>query len=815
MSLHPERRDQTARKGVNPESSTTSTGHRQKANGRAHANGHAAHHAPAPFDEAADPLTGNGYSALALVRKRPVDDDWTRWCRAAPTPDEIAARKGRGRNIGVAMGFNCIAAVDIDTDDPAINAAIRRVVCESTVAKRGQKGRTDFYRSSRPLQSRRFVGKDGEIIAEVLGDGRQSAIPRSIHPDTRQPYDWLTPATLLNTPAADLPPCSDDLGDLLQKELAPFLAPERKPRPQRSGPPPILTKAMHKRQRAWALRKLDACVKDLADKPKPGRNRAVFDLACSMGRFVHHGIITDAELRLPTLAACDTNGLTKENGRHDCEKTVDNGLRYALADVLEDLKDKPRHPGGHARQQQTVEAHEEPPAEPNREKVNSTCLANEDAIANVFAERHAQELRYCHDWGAWLKWDSSRWERERRKLAFHYARQLAREANVAGKATPAKASTAAGVERFAQADPRLATVNESWDQSPWLLATPDGTVDLRTGTLRSADRADFITKRAAIAPAPPGTQTPIWDAFLQDATRGDGNLIGYLRRMAGYCLTGDVSEHALFFIHGDGGNGKGVFINTLTRILDDCAVVASMDTFTASKSDRHPTDLAMLRGARLVTAQETEEGRAWSEVRIKTLTGGDPITARFMRQDFFTFEPTFKLVIAGNHKPNLRSVDTAMRRRFNIIPFTNKPKKPDLQLAEKLEAEWSGILRWCIDGCLAWQKQGLNPPEVVCSATNAYFDEQDLFARWLDECCEIGPNKSDTHAALFKSWKAWAEANGEPAGSSKDFTPRMLKANPKFEMVKHTPGHHGKRGFKGVGLKPIDASNQWQNQHNR
>lgn len=337
------------------------------------------------------------------------------------------------------------------------------------------------------------------------------------------------------------------------------------------------------------------------------------------------------------------------------------------------------------------------------------------------------------------------------------------------------------------------------------------TVELRTGQLRPAQRSDYITKRTAVAAAPPGTPTPIWMKFLKEATGGDEGLINYLQRVAGYCLTGDISEHALFFFYGDGGNGKGVFINTLTRIFGDYAVVASMETFTPSNNDRHPTDIAMLRGARLVSAQETEEGRGWSEVRIKALTGGDPITARFMRQDFFTFEPTFKMMIAGNHKPNLRSVDAAMRRRFNIIPFIYKPTSPDPQLAEKLEAEWPGILRWCIDGCLAWQQQGLNPPAIVREATEAYFEEQDLFARWLVECCDIGPSKSDTHAALFTSWKAWVEANGEPAGSSKDFTARMLKANPAFESVKNTPGKHSKRGFKGVALKSKDTSNQWQN----
>ncbi len=241
---------------------------------------------------------------------------------------------------------------------------------------------------------------------------------------------------------------------------------------------------------------------------------------------------------------------------------------------------------------------------------------------------------------------------------------MARTANADSKATPAKASTAAGVERFAQADPRLATISEDWDRHPYRLATPGGTVDLETGALRTADPSDFITKQTAIAPAPAGTSTPTWTNFLNDATRGNTGLIDYLKRVAGYCCTGDVSEHALFFFYGDGGNGKGVFINTLTKIFGDNASVASMEAFTAAKGDRHPTDLAMLRGARLVTAQETEEGRAWSEVRIKTLTGGDPITARFMKQDFFTYAPTFKLMIAGNHKPNLRSVDGAMRRRF-------------------------------------------------------------------------------------------------------------------------------------------------------
>jgi putative DNA primase/helicase len=426
------------------------------------------------------------------------------------------------------------------------------------------------------------------------------------------------------------------------------------------------------------------------------------------------------------------------------------------------------------------------------------CAANEDAIADRFAEKFKDTLRYCHSWATWLRWDEICWVHDDRKLAFHFAREAAREANVDGKATPAKASTAAGVERFAQADPRLSTVSDDWDRDPFKLATPGGTVNLRTGENGPANPADHITKRTAVAPAPPGTATPRWSKFLHDATKGDADLIAYLRRLLGYCLTGDTSEQMLGFFHGGGGNGKGVLVNTFTAILGDYATVAPMEAFTASKSDRHPTELAMLQGARFVTAQETEEGRGWNEPRIKQLTGGDPITARFMKMDFFTYVPMFKLILVGNNKPNLKSVDDAIRRRFQMVPFIHKPAAPDPKLTEKLRDEWSGILRWAIDGCLDWQRQRLNPPEIVLEATKTYFDDQDSFRVWLDEHCELGPNKADTTAALFASWRGWAARNGDDPGNARGFTARMTKAG--FEPTKHTPGLHGRRGFKGVAL---------------
>ncbi len=433
-------------------------------------------------------------------------------------------------------------------------------------------------------------------------------------------------------------------------------------------------------------------------------------------------------------------------------------------------------------------------------------IVTEDSAAIRFRELYCTSLRYCHDTGAWFEWDGSAWRQNRTQLAFQWARELARDLSENEPAkmryTLSKTSFASGVERFARADPVFAVTSDAWDRDPWLLGTPGGTVDLRTGHLRPADQADDITKLTAVAPLA-DAECPLWLTFLDQAAGSDGELIRFLQQWCGYALTGITREHALVFVYGPGGNGKSVFLNVLTAILAAYARTAAMDTFTASKGDRHPTDMAMLRGARLVTASETEEGHAWAESRIKQLTGGDPVTARFMRQDFFTFTPSFKLTIVGNHQPVLRNVDDAARRRFNIAPFTRKPAKPDRHLEEKLKAEWPGILRWAIKGCLDWQEHGLVRPASVVDATDAYFAEQDLFKQWLADECELdlgNEYKSETTAELFASWTAYAKAAGEPAGSMKSFAPAMRRNG-----VRQKRGNKV-RGWEGIELRSkVDA----------
>jgi putative DNA primase/helicase len=428
-------------------------------------------------------------------------------------------------------------------------------------------------------------------------------------------------------------------------------------------------------------------------------------------------------------------------------------------------------------------------------------VLTEDFAAQRFAERFAGRFRYCHSTGAWFQWDGNVWRRIRTGVPFHEARLLARELarGQEDKVRQAamKTNFASGVERFARVDPMFAVTAEAWDADPLLLGTPAGTVDLRTGILRRSDQADGITKQTAVSPSDTA-DCPLWLKFLADATGGDADLIRFLQQWAGYCLTGLTVEHALLFIYGPGGNGKSVFLNVLTAILMDYAATAAMETFTASRGDKHPTDLAHLRGARLVTASETEEGRPWAESRIKQLTGGDPITARFMRRDFFTFAPTFKLTMVGNHQPVLRNLDEAARRRFNIVPFTRKPDQPDPRLEAKLREERPGILRWMIEGCLDWLRNGLVRPASVTDATQTYFEAQDLFHQWLDDQCEVDPDntyKWERSVDLYASWSAYAKAAGEPPGSLKTFGPAMIRNGLQPYRTNRV------RGYSGIRLR--------------
>jgi putative DNA primase/helicase len=432
--------------------------------------------------------------------------------------------------------------------------------------------------------------------------------------------------------------------------------------------------------------------------------------------------------------------------------------------------------------------------------VDGLDYTTEDGLAMAFTRQFGEDWRYCSSWGKWLVWNGVRWNIDKSLYVHHLSRTVCRAASYKAdtprlKARLASSGTMSAIERIVRTEPRHSATVEEWDADPWLLNTPGGIIDLKRGGIGPHRRDRRMTK---VTTATPKGESPEWANFLENVTGGDKELQLYLQRVVGYCLTGDISTHALFFLYGTGANGKSVFVNVISTILGDYAANAPMDTFMETRSDRHPTDLAGLRGARFVSATETEQGRRWNESKIKAITGGDLVTARLMHQDFFTYTPQFKLLIAGNHKPAIRNIDEAMRRRMHLIPFTITvpPEKRDPLLTEKLLSERDGILAWAIQGCLLWQQIGLKQPLSVTSATDEYFEGEDAMGRWMDERCKLGVNDKALTVTLFNDWKQWAEMSGEFVGTQRRFSDALITR--RFDKWRNSSGV---RGFAGIDIK--------------
>jgi putative DNA primase/helicase len=414
----------------------------------------------------------------------------------------------------------------------------------------------------------------------------------------------------------------------------------------------------------------------------------------------------------------------------------------------------------------------------------------EDSVALEFAAQHTDDFRYIAKTGQWMGWSTTRWQAEDTLSAFDHARALCR---VAGDAD---AKVVAAVERLARSDRRIAATVEQWDCDPYLLNCGAVTINLKTGDERPPNRLDYCIKQTSIAPAPPGTPCDMWLKFLDRVTGKNDELIAFLQRYLGYCLTGHVYEHVFAFFYGTGANGKSTLINTVSAIFADYCNTSPIEMFLQSKYDRHPTEKARLHKVRLTVAHETPRGRSWDEAKIKDLTGGDPIEARYMRGNFFEYRPTHKIIITGNNKPALRDVDEAMRRRLLLIHFAVQipPRERDPLLAEKLKAEHPAILRWIIEGCLDWQSRGLGIPDTVRDASEQYFADQDVIAQWLADCVNPDPMAFTSSRSLFKSWSRWCEERKMTSGTEKAFVDTLAK---RYEHKRMKSG----AGFKGIALK--------------
>lgn len=404
---------------------------------------------------------------------------------------------------------------------------------------------------------------------------------------------------------------------------------------------------------------------------------------------------------------------------------------------------------------------------------------SDDALALDFVRAYGRGYRWSPGLG-WMAAGATVWTRDDALTRYDLARRICRAAAACAQKPDEQkrltsAKTVGAVLSLAQSDQRIVVDAGLWDAQPLLLNTPAGIVDLRTGLLRHRRGDDYVTQATRIAPDF-GVKASVFDKFIHEVFDGDSELVNFMQVVLGYCLTGDRREQFLFFWHGVGANGKSTLLDLVQHMLDTYALKMPAAALMVTRNDRHPTELAQLRGKRLAISSELEEGQFWNEALIKELTGDAVLTARFMRQDFFEFNMTQKHIIVGNHKPRLRGGDPAIARRLVLVPFLQKFEgaKRDNQLGEKLQAEAPAVLAWMVRGAVRWHAEGLVVPEKVRDAGAEYLADHDDLALWLGECCiRTGEAKA---SELYSSFKLWKERRGEHAQSQTAWSQRLQMA---------------------------------------
>lgn len=437
-------------------------------------------------------------------------------------------------------------------------------------------------------------------------------------------------------------------------------------------------------------------------------------------------------------------------------------------------------------------------------------------MAYRLAEAYAGRLLYVHGLG-WHAWDGKRWTEDTAGAAKRAVLDVLRQALAASlgdsdlRADVRKCETAAGVagvlDLASALEPFAASV-EDLDADPWLLNVANGTLDLRTMTLRDHDPSDRLT-RVTRAAYDPSASSSDWDAFLARALPDEG-VRGFLQRLFGMALLGKVEEHVFPIATGTGANGKGTTYNAVLHALGDYGHVAESDLFMAAKSNANAASPAVfaLRGKRLIVVSETEKDRRLAVALMKNLTGGDPITARPLYGKPVTFLPSHTPLMVTNYLPKVAGDDPAAWRRIRVVPFdvVIPPEERDGRLGQRLELAADAILSWLIRGWSDYNDRGLDAPEAVTAATEDYQKASDAIARFLDERCLIGPEQFAALAELFFEWGKWAEDDGTEPGSKKAFVDALGKHGHVTSR-----GSKGIRGFRGLGLRAEDdgGSDRW------
>ncbi len=675
-------------------------------------------------------------------------------------------------NLAIATGPSQLVIVDVDEDADG-HHTLDTLEAEhgplpATLTSLTADGQHRCYRAPADVEVRNTAGRLGPGI-DTRGAGGYIVAPPSIHP-TGVRYEWLDP----DVDVADLPGWIVDQvarprgHDQVPRTIAPLPS-------TRGG------------TTAYARAALDREAAAVGAAPEGTRNDTLNRAAYNLGQLIAGGQLDEPDVIATLTHAAQTCGLPAR----EISQTIRSGLT--------DGRQHPRHPqpattttttstarpaatanGDHAVEPPPPD---EPPDDAQDEPPSTPVVHHRTDLGNArrLVDQAGHQFRWVPQWGTWLHWDGRRWARDTTREIDRRAKRVAdtiltetaqltdheeRKKHVAWALRTEGEARIRAMVTLTQTEPGIPIEPHQLDADPWLLNVENGTLDLRTGELHPHDPALLITKLAPVHWDADATY-PDWDRFLDTSTGGDTDLAGFLARLVGYTLTGDTREEILALVHGPTQSGKSTFAGAVQQLLGDYARRADFETFLArndSGSNARP-DIARLAGARYVVSYEVDEGKRLAEGLVKTLTGGDTITARFLYRDDFEFVPAFKLWLVANHAPKVRAGDDAIWRRILRIPFTHTvpADQRDDTLKPRLEHDpdaRAAILAWAVRGCEDWQAHGLGIPDTVRRSTDAYRADQDPLRDWITDRIVLEADTWTPGKTLRDDYTAWCEENG-------------------------------------------------------
>lgn len=711
----------------------------------------------------AEAAHNRGWVLTALNGKIPIIHGWQK--RPAPSLDQLLQWAERG-NLGLRTGkVSGVFVVDVDTGGDVGDLALPDTVTAIT----GRGGRHLYFRAPDPCP-----GNSASKLAphvDTRGEGGQVVYIGSVHPQTHEIYRWADGLTPDDIGLADLP--ADVLTLLVDGPRA--ASSSGAPGPPGSGAKqPAAPSSTSK----YADAALEGECKAVREAPETTRNDTLNRASFSLGQLVGGGALDRGTVERELEAAADGCGLLRDDGAASVRATIRSGVTSGMQQPREAPEPRAR----------STSVSRPEPAD-NATEARDYFMSDAGNAERIVHE-HGHDLIHVRCLGAWYVWSGRHWPEDTTGETVRRAMKTMRKKTVESLSWPdternkriAHALKSEGAQRIHSAlglagvFQGVAHTPTDLDRDPWWLNVPNGTLDLRTGDLREHRREDLLTKLCPTAYDATAT-APRFERFLLEIMGGDVGLCSYLQRVFGYALTGTCRENILLMLIGGGANGKSTLTTTLLRVTgSDYSVQLAPGLLFQTQKDTHPTGLADLRGKRIAVTHELDSGTRLAEGTVKSITGGDPIRARRMRQDYFEFDPTHTVFLCANSRPVIHGTDDGIWRRVRLVPFRVQIplERQDTQLTDRLvETEAPGILAWLVAGARDWHEHGLEDPDSVRTATAAYRSEQDVLGDFLDAECVLDDQAFVPAMDLYARFSTWCQRNGSDPWKQTTFGRRL------------------------------------------